>query len=239
MTRHLNIKTLHTSPKPALDNIPLFQHLTPSELTEMESIIVTKRYARHKVILREEDTPFFMYIVFSGRVKVVSIGGDGTEHILAFHKKGGYFGEMALLDQKTSPATVIALEDSRIGLINKKDFQKILLDNDKMYPHVIEMLCSRLREAWLMLKVLRYSSSEQRVRGVLANFASLYGISEKRGTIIAMKLTHNNIAAYAAVSRETVTRLLKRLHEAGEITFLDNKQIIIAPSFQTNSKNSD
>lgn len=235
MTRHLNMEGLQNHPKPVLPNIPLFQNLTPSELSEMESIIVTRRYVKQQIILREEDTPFFMYIVFSGRVKVVSIGGDGTEHILAFHKKGGYFGEMALLDQKTSPATVIALEDSRIGLISKNDFQKTLLNNDKMYPHVIEMLCTRLREAWLMLKVLRYTSSEQRVRGVLANFASLYGISEQRGTIICIKLTHDNIAAYAAVSRETVTRLLKRLYEANEIAFLDNKQIIITPSFQKNT----
>lgn len=218
-----------------LKNIHLFQKLSPDELSSLTKIIRSRHYAKHQVILREEDTPYYMYIVFSGRVKAVTFGEDGHEHIMAFHKRGGYFGEMSLLDGKTSPATIVALDESHIGLISKENFEEVMLKNQEIYRQVIVMLCSRLRESWHMLKVLRHTSAEQRVRGVLEHFGYLHGVTDVRGTIIPLKLTHKSIAEYASVSRETVTRLMKRLVQANEITFLDNRQIILNSVFLKNN----
>ncbi|WP_333655993.1 Crp/Fnr family transcriptional regulator [Dissulfurispira sp.] len=55
------------------------------------------------------------------------LGADGKEHILAVHKTGDFFGEMALLDGKTAPATVIAMEDTDILIMSRKDFEESLL----------------------------------------------------------------------------------------------------------------
>jgi len=49
--------------------------------------------------------------------------------------------------------------------------------------------------------------------------------------IIPLKLTHKEIAEFAALTRETVSRLLSRMSEAGEIEILDNKNILLRSSF--------
>ena len=214
-----------------LHSIPFFSGLTEEELLELESHIKIKRIARNEVVLFEEDTSNCMYIVYAGKVRVVKMNGVGREQILAIHKKRDFFGEMSLLDGKTSPATVIAMEDSEVGLLWRDDFERFIENNGNMRRHIITMLCGKLREAWMMVRIMSFDNAEQRIMAVLDRLQDLYGIRDQRGVIIAMKLTHNQIANYASVSRETATRTLNRFMKNDEIEFLGNKHILMKNPF--------
>lgn len=214
-----------------LRNIPFFASLLDEEISNLSQIISKKSFSKNKIILMEEDTANYMYIIYSGQVKVIQISSDGREKVLTYHKKGEFFGEMALIDGKTSPATIIAIEDTDIGLIHKNDFETNILKNEKVLRELTTMLCMRLRESWLMIKVLSFADAEQRVRATLKLLSMQYGVKDQQGTIITLKLTHRDIASYSAVSRETATRLLDRFSKDGEIEILDSKNIRIRPSF--------
>jgi CRP/FNR family transcriptional regulator, cyclic AMP receptor protein len=211
--------------------IPLFAPFSDEELSTVQEIITQKQFRKNSIILSEEETNEYMYIVFSGRIKVIQISDEGKEQILVIRKKGDYFGEMSILDGKTQPATVVAMEDSTIGLISRNNFESILLKNEKVLNQIIYMLCERLRESWFMLRVLSFDDAENRVRAVLNHVGSQYGVKDLRGFIIPLKLTHQEIADYASLARETVTRLLSRFSQAGEIEILENKNIVLKPSF--------
>ena len=226
-----SIKPRKSNSNDFIKSISLFACLSDEELSELERIIIKKRFSKNEMILLEEDTSNYMYFIYSGKVKAVQISEDGREQILAIHKKGESFGEMSLLDGKTSPATVIAMEDADVGLISKNDFERHLLGNIKALKQIISLLSSRLREAWMRLKILSFADSEHRVRAVLKLLSEQNGIKDLKGTIIALKLTHKDIAAYASVSRETVTRIVDRFLKDGEIEILDNKNILLKPSF--------
>lgn len=214
-----------------IKSIPFLSCLSDTELSDMERIIIKKHFSKNEIILMEEDTQNYMYIVYSGNVKVVQTSLDGREQILAIHRKGDFFGEMAMLDGKTSPATVIAMEDAEVGMIIKHDFERFLLKNNKIMQEIIPMLCQRLREAWLMLKVSRFADAEHKVRAILRLIGSQSGTKDTRGIIITLKLTHEDIANYASVSRETVTRLMGNFMKDGDIEILDKKYILLKPSF--------
>jgi len=218
-----------------LEGIPFFSSFTDEELTDVEKIIVERKYKKNSIILMEDETKDYMYIIFSGKIKVVQVSPGGKEQILVIHKKGDFFGEMSLLDGKTQPATIVAMEDATVGLITKNDFESYFLKNDKALQEIISLLCERLRESWMMLRILSFSDAEQRVRAVLTHVSSLYGVKDLRGTIIPMKLTHKEIADYASLARETVSRLLSSFCQSGEIEILDNKNIVVKPSFIQNS----
>jgi CRP/FNR family transcriptional regulator, cyclic AMP receptor protein len=215
--------------------IPLFAPFSDEELSVVQDIITERKFRKNSIILSEDESNDYMYIVFSGRLKVIQISDEGKEQILVIRKKGDYFGEMAILDGKTQPATVVAMEDSTIGLISRNNFESILLKNDKVLNQIIYMLCERLRESWFMLRVLSFDDAENRVRAVLNHVGSQYGVKDLRGFIIPLKLTHQEIADYASLARETVTRLLSRFSQAGEIEILENKNIVLKPSFVTKS----
>jgi len=214
-----------------LRNLPFFASLSDTEISDLSQIISHKSFQKNEIILVEDDTPKYMYIIFSGKVKVVQISSGGREKVLTYHKKGDFFGEMALVDGKTAPATIMAIENTDIGLINKDDFETYLLKNEKVLRQLISLLCRRLRESWLMVKVLSFADAEQRVRATLKLLSMQYGIKDHFGTIITLKLTHRDIASYSSVSRETTTRILDRFLKQGEIEMLDGKNIRIRPAF--------
>jgi len=211
--------------------IPFFACLSDKEFKELRHKIKIERFNKNGVILLEEQTPEFMYIVLSGKVKAVKINKDGRESILAIHERGDFFGEMALLDGKTSPATVIAMEASDIGFLAKADFNNYLFEKSVVLKAIIAMLCSRLRETWSTLKILKSADAEHRVRAMLGQISSHYGKESREGTLIQTRLTHEDIAHYASVSRETVTRLLDKFRKAGEMEILDHRAILLKPGF--------
>jgi CRP/FNR family transcriptional regulator len=214
-----------------IKGIPLFACLSEEEIKELRHVLVEKHFSRNRIIFVEEDTQNYMYVILSGKVKVVHLGSDGKEHILAVHKTGDFFGEMALLDGKTAPATVIAMEDTDIMIMSKKDFDEYLLKNQRILKEIISILCTRLREAWMMNKVLGMPRAEERVRTLLKLMGMHYGIKDNRGIVIILRLTHQDIADYSSLSRETVTRILNRLIEDDEIEILDDRSILLTPSF--------
>lgn len=220
---HNHIKTLN--------NIPIFSCMLPDEKIRLNQIIFEKSYKKNSIILMEDDSKNFMYVIFSGKIKVVRITPDGKEQILVIRKKGDFFGEMTLLDGKSQPATIIAMEDATVGLISKTDFDQYFMKDSNVLKEIISMLCERLRESWIMLRVLGLTDAETRVRAVLSHIGSVYGIKDVRGIMIPFKLTHKEIADFAALARETVSRLLARLSQSGEIEIIGGKNIILKSSF--------
>ncbi|MBW4054720.1 MAG: Crp/Fnr family transcriptional regulator [Proteobacteria bacterium] len=214
-----------------LEHIPIFSCLLPEEKSRLTQIITEKHFKKNSIILMEDDSKNFMYVIFTGKIKVVRITPDGKEQILVIRKRGDFFGEMTLLDGKSQPATVVAMEDATVGLISKVDFEQYFMKDPNVLKHIISMLCERLRDSWTMLRVLGLPDAETRVRAVLAHISSVYGIKDVRGIIIPFKLTHKEIADFASLARETVSRLLTRLSQSGEIEIIGRKNIILTPSF--------
>jgi CRP/FNR family transcriptional regulator, cyclic AMP receptor protein len=211
--------------------IPLFSCLNEDEFAQIQRRMVEKRFHKNQIVLMEEDTANFIYVVYTGKVRVVHVGSDGSERILAVHKRGDIFGEMALLDAKTAPATVIAMEDAEIGLLSKETFDTLLLRNEKVLLQLVAILCRRLREAQLVLKAIALPDAEQRLRSILNHLSLLHGVKDDRGVVIALRLTHKELAGYTSVSRETVTRLLHRLAEDGDLEMLENRMILLKKGF--------
>jgi CRP/FNR family cyclic AMP-dependent transcriptional regulator len=213
-------------------SIPLFSTLTDDEFNQLAHIFVARAYRKNQVIFLEEETGSYMYVVLSGKVKVAKAGAAGKESILAIHRTGDFFGEMALLDGKTAPATVSAMEDAKIISLSGADFHKYLLHNQKVMLQIIQVLCARLRQVW-QTQSLSSSTADARIRMGVYQLAKRHGIRDAHGTIIDLKITHQELAEMVGTSRETVTRVLTKLRERGiieidqrRITLIDSKALL-------------
>lgn len=214
-----------------LEHIPLFSCLLPEIKSRLGQIITERHFKKNSIILMEDDSKNFMYVIFSGKIKVVRITQDGKEQILVIRKRGDFFGEMTLLDGKSQPATIVAMEDAEVGLIAKKDFEEYFMKDSIVLKQIISLLCERLRESWVMLRVLGLADAETKVRAVLAHISSIYGVQDDRGVVIPFTLTHRELADFTALARETVSRLLARLSQSGEIEIIGRRTIILKHSF--------
>jgi CRP/FNR family transcriptional regulator, cyclic AMP receptor protein len=211
--------------------IPFLAGLSEAEKVELQQHIILRNFRQNEIVLNEEDSTNFLYLILSGKLKVTQLSAEGHEHILAIHKMGDYFGEMALLDGKTSPGTIVALKDGRIGLIPKEAFFNIIMKNSLVIDRIIGMLCMRLRQAWLQIRAMSFEDAEHRIRFALQELGVKFGIRDDRGMIIDLDITHQNIANISSTSRETVTRFLGMAAKADEIEVLANKKILLKNLF--------
>jgi len=213
-----------------LKNIELFSGLDEGELNQISGKVILKEFKKNEVILYEEDTNEFMYIVILGKVIVVQTTEDGKEIILAAHQSGEFFGEMSLIDGRTSPATVLATENSLVAIISKKDFFALLADYGKVLGKMLQILCSRLRDSWKRIHMLNFKNASQRIKMLLLTLSFDRSKKTSEGMLLNIKLTHQNIADMIGLTRETVTRVLDKWQKGGEIT-IRNKFIHLNSKF--------
>lgn len=214
-----------------LNMIELFSTLTDEELDSIAKLLVVKRFKKNDVILHEEDTSKFMYIILSGKVKVIQITEDAKEILLAIHQAGEFFGEMSFIDGKTSPATIVAADDCVINIISRDEFYSSIITNKRILYNLLLILCSRLRESWDKIQLLNLKNASERLKILFYMLSNKYGEITSKGITLNIKLTHQEIAEMSGMARETVTRVLDKWNKEGEISFLGNKLIQLKTDF--------
>jgi CRP/FNR family transcriptional regulator len=216
-----------------LKRIRLFDSLTEKDLSDLSPKVMLREFKKNHVILHEEDTNSFMYIIVHGKVKIYQIGNQGKEVILSVHGSGEFFGEMSLIDGKTDPATVAAMEHSVIAIISRVDFYSLLHSQKKMLENLLELLCSRLRESWKKIQMLNFNDAAQRIKMLLLILSEDYGEKTQSGTTLRIKLIHQNVADMTGLTRETVTRVLDKWKKTGEIRITKDKFIHLNQEFES------
>ncbi|MEW6602763.1 MAG: Crp/Fnr family transcriptional regulator [Nitrospirota bacterium] len=214
-----------------LKKTEIFASLTDQEMEQVINKMVVKQFKKSETILYEEDTSEYMYIILYGKVKAVRTTEDGKEIILAMHKTGSFFGEMSMIDGKTAPASVIATEDSLIAIISRKDFFSIIFLNNKVTSNLLKILCSRLRRCWDTIQLLNFNNALHRTKMLLLMLVDDYGEKTPEGTVLNIKLTHQDISNMTGLTRESVTRVIDKLQKNKEIIILKNKSICLTSAF--------
>ena len=220
-----------------LKNTKLFHSLTDEEMDQIIKKMNVRKFKKNEIILYEEDTNEFMYVILLGKVKVISTTEDGKEIILAIHKSGSFFGEMSLIDGKTSPASVIATEDALIAILAKKDFFSIVFLHNKVTVNLLKILCSRLRRCWDTIQLLNFNNASNRTKMLLLMLTEEYGEKTAEGTVLNIKLTHQDISDMTGLTRESVTRVIDKLQKQKEIIVLKNRFICLTPRFMQEDVN--
>ena len=104
-----------------------------------------------------------MFIIQSGQVKITKIV-DNNEVILAVLKKGDFFGEMALLEDKPRSACALAFEDCQLMVVNRKNFDQMVTSQPQLVSRLTTTLAERI---WGMERQLDNASIQNPVHKML------------------------------------------------------------------------
>ena len=197
----------------SLRNIGLFSSVGDEDLDSVASLLIERRFPKHKTIVEEGLPGDYMYIIREGRVSVSKLSDDGREKILEFLDSGDFFGEMSLLDNAPRSASVRALTETRILALSRNDFLAVLKRSPDLAMAVIQELTRRLRQIDEQASSLSFQRVKERTKGLLVRLAKEE--TGRDGFRVTPALTHQQIADMIGTSRETVTRALKGLREQG------------------------
>src|ERR687895_955546 len=128
-----------------LKAVPLFTSFPEEQLRILTTLVTRKSAPRSTTIMAGGDPTDHLYIVLSGRLKVMMSDSEGKEVILAILGPGAFFGETGLIDDEPRSATVITIEPCELLSIAKRDFKKCLAENFEMAMAVMRSLVKRRR----------------------------------------------------------------------------------------------
>ncbi|HUQ73909.1 MAG TPA: cyclic nucleotide-binding domain-containing protein [Burkholderiales bacterium] len=196
-----------------LKAVPLFASFPEEQLRLLTTMVSRRSAARGTTIMAGGDATDSLYIVLSGRLKVMMSDSDGKEVILTLLGPGEFFGEMGLIDDEPRSASVVAIEACELLSIAKRDFKKCLSDSFEMTMQVMRSLVRRLREADRKIGSLALLDVYGRVARLLLDMAENVN-GEK---IVTKRLPKQDIAKMIGASREMVSRVMKDLQTGGYI----------------------
>jgi CRP/FNR family cyclic AMP-dependent transcriptional regulator len=205
-----------------LRDIPLFSCLDEDALRDLEAAAVSRRFAKNTVVISKGDPSDSVYVVRKGQVKAVIHDEAGKEIVLSVIGAGECFGEMSALDGVPRSATIVTTEAADILILGRKEFKRILESNRNMVFSLLNVLLRRLRRADEKIESLAFWNVHARIGNLLMELARPAG-SE---WVIREKMTHQEIADMVGSSRESVSRILKEIADAGYIS-IDRKRITI------------
>jgi len=110
-----------------LKGVPILQTMEAYERTTMCDALVTKSYAKGDVIVKQGDPGDMFFILEEGEciVEKVYVEGTPAQEVLQY-KSGDYFGELALLNNDTRAASVVAKSDVRLLTLSRRTFKQLL-----------------------------------------------------------------------------------------------------------------
>jgi CRP/FNR family cyclic AMP-dependent transcriptional regulator len=196
-----------------LKAVPLFASFPEDQLRMLTTVVTRKSAPRSTTIMAGGDPTDSLYVVLSGRLKVMMSDAEGKEVILTILGPGEFFGEMGLIDDEPRSATVVTIEPCELLSIAKRDFKKCLAENFEMAMAVMRNLVRRLREADRKIGSLALLDVYGRVARLLLDMAETVD-GEK---VVTKRLPKQDIAKMIGASREMVSRVMKDLQTGGFI----------------------
>lgn len=198
----------------ALRAIPLFSTLEENVLEEIAGLLIDRKFPKDAIIFEEGSLGDYMYLIQEGQVKVTKMSEDGREKILEILSAGDFVGEMSLLDREPRSASVKTTRACLLLALSRHDFLGLLRENPEISMEMICELTRRIRETDEQIRGLLFERVEGRTRRILRRMAK-DEIASDPERLATPTITHQQLADLVGTSRETITRVVKELKDAG------------------------
>jgi len=206
--------------------IELFKNLSEEELKELEPYLVTTVYKKKDEIFAEGDQPEWFYIVSKGKIKITKLSHEGKEIILELISPTDIFGGVAVLRNFPYPANAVAMEDSEVLKITRKNLMRLVDRFPNLMYCIALQLGDRMKSSYDSLKNIALERVEARIAALLLKLANKVGIETKDGVAIDMRLTKQDVADMVGTTVETSIRTFSKFKQQGLLSDRDGKIII-------------
>jgi CRP-like cAMP-binding protein len=194
--------------------------LSPDHRSRLETICRFRDLDRHEILFHEGERGEALYLCLSGSIRVYKSAASGQEVVLKVVKPGELFAETILFEIDRYPASAVAMEKSRVAVLQKPRFQD-LLENPGFRADFITCLMGKLRHLADRVKLLTIADAETRLfRFISDRYGSL--------TDIRTALSKKDVAAAIGTTPETLSRLLQRLRAEKRLIW-EGRRIRVSP----------
>jgi CRP-like cAMP-binding protein len=193
---------------------PLFRGLSPREIAELLSSVPhhAKKFKTGSMIFQSGEPVNSLMVVVIGVVKGEMV--DYTGRVIKIEDipaPGALASAFIFGNRNKCPVNVIALTDTEVLNIDKPEFLKLLMNNDRILVNFLDMISNRSQFLSEKIKFLNFKT----IKGKLAHY--ILQRAGKEESVIKMDLSQNELAEFFGVARPSVARALGDMEEEGYI----------------------
>lgn len=192
--------------------VPLFNTLSQENQIEIEDLVRKKTYQKGELVV-DPNSDDNLIIVAYGGAKLYNLDENGHENITQILHTGDYAGEDWLFGKKNSNTYVEATENSKICLLNRKDFLNLLEDQSMLSIKLLEQSMTKMQSMQRQIDLLSLPKIEDRLSEYLQEYAVKVG---KKTFNLPLKM--KDLALYLGTTPETLSRKFALLEKQGVLT---------------------
>lgn len=200
-----------------LHGLPFFAGLNQTEIAAINPLFHERGHTPGETIYAAGDPAGRLYVVATGKVKILRHTLAGKDVLLDLLAPGEFFGALSPLPGEEYPDTAVAQTVVCALGISSEDFRRVLDRFPPVALKVLDISQARLGDAQEMVRRLSASTAEQRVAYALLKLGGKLGAQTREGLLIQAPLSRSDLAEMAGLTTETASRVMSQLQRDGLI----------------------
>jgi CRP/FNR family transcriptional regulator, cyclic AMP receptor protein len=184
-------------------------------------------YRARQVVYLPGDRASGVHFVGSGRVKISKVTRDGKELTLAYRSTGDFFGDTCLLDGRPREEMVEAMEPCTSVEVPQDQLDALIKSNVDVAYSMVHTLIARRRDLETKVEQLIFKDVGSKLAELLLRLGTEHGVENKKGLVLGLKITHQEMANLIGSTRETVSLTLSQFKRKGFIA-TEGRKVILA-----------
>lgn len=203
----------------------LLRDLSSNELKTLNNKRYEVSYKSGEIICNEGTKPLGLICLNKGKVKILRRGINGISQIVGLKKAVDFIAFQALMGGVACFSSYVALEDSNVCIIRKKDFFKVIENNNNLVFRIIEMLSLNLINTEGRLVSLTQKHARSRLAEALLLVNEIYGTNPSTG-ILNVSLKRSELAELSNMTTSNAIKVLSSFNKE-KLVDVDHRSIKI------------
>lgn len=209
-----------------LNDHPLFKSINQAMTARVAARALPRLAEGGSMLYRRGDEGASLHLLLSGAIRLSARSKNGKNTVLNIMFPGDVFGELAFLDGGCHIADAVAMENSSLLIIQRRDFLPVLHAYPGLAVRLIEMLCGRLRLASGQMEDISFLDLSQRLAKALLHLHSRGQLQDKGETV---RISQLQLSQLAGGTRESTNRRLSHWHKMNIIGIERNNIVVRRP----------
>jgi CRP-like cAMP-binding protein len=204
----------------------LFRKLTDRELDDLVQAVQLRRVSAKEELCHKGDAGNQLYLIVDGVLKAQTTSRGGDDIVFSMMGPGEMFGELALLRGGKRTATVVAIRDSQLIVIDRRELFPFLRRHPDAALKLLEVLAARVERLSAKVEDKTFLNLPQRLAKCLFELAARWGRRAADGLHIEQRLSQSELGDLVGTTRESINKQMKAWQKEG-VAAMRNGHIVV------------
>jgi CRP-like cAMP-binding protein len=193
----------------------LFSKLDDRELEALVQVSRIQKLRPREELCHKGNPGNQVYLIAKGRLRATTSSAEGDDVVFSIMAPGEVCGELALLSGGRRTATITAIDESEVIVLDRREFLPFLRRHPEAAIKLLEVLAERQLRLSELVEDTAFLNLPARLAKKLLSLCRSYGTETPDGIRIDLKLSQGELGDLVATSRESINKQIKSWSEEG------------------------